>query len=290
MADELQQAFDYFNERLFHGVLPPCLITLQRERATFGYFHAKRFVSADGRAFTHELALNPSYFVARTLKATLSTLCHELVHLQQEICGTPGRRGYHNAEWATFMKCIGLMPSDTGAPGGRETGERVSHYIVDGGLFDVAADDLLNDQFVLSWIDRYATAVPVGMRVPENYRAKEIPNTTAPQIPDPANDGDVGPLQASSQLTSLAASELLDEIDPRDMPEVAYRGTAQLIKWPSDARNGSRRTKYKCPGCKAQVWGKPKLDIRCGHCGGRQYEVETDVHAYGARRTAELKN
>ncbi len=36
MADELQHAFDYFNERLFHGVLPPCLITLQRERATLG--------------------------------------------------------------------------------------------------------------------------------------------------------------------------------------------------------------------------------------------------------------
>jgi len=35
---ELQLVFDTFNQRLFDGVLPPCLLTLQREKRTFGYF------------------------------------------------------------------------------------------------------------------------------------------------------------------------------------------------------------------------------------------------------------
>jgi hypothetical protein len=31
----------------------------------------------------------------------------------------------------------------------------------------------------------------------------------------------------------------------------------------ADKRN---RTKYECPGCKARVWGKPKLRLQCLEC------------------------
>ena len=41
---ELQQAFDFFNENLFQGSLPLCLLTLQRQKNTFGYFALQRFV------------------------------------------------------------------------------------------------------------------------------------------------------------------------------------------------------------------------------------------------------
>jgi hypothetical protein len=34
------------------------------------------------------------------------------------------------------MKALGLHPSSTGDVGGKETGQRVSHYIIDGGAFD----------------------------------------------------------------------------------------------------------------------------------------------------------
>lgn len=34
---ELQLAYDTFNARLFDGQLPECLITLQREKRTYGY-------------------------------------------------------------------------------------------------------------------------------------------------------------------------------------------------------------------------------------------------------------
>ena len=56
--DELQQAYDFFNERLFSGRLPPCLITLQREKHTYGYFSSKRFVGRAAGDTTDELAMN----------------------------------------------------------------------------------------------------------------------------------------------------------------------------------------------------------------------------------------
>jgi len=38
-------------------------------------------------------------------------------------------------KWAEHMRGVGLIPSDTGAPGGREVGQRVTHYIEAGGGF-----------------------------------------------------------------------------------------------------------------------------------------------------------
>ena len=46
--DELQRAYDHFNKTLFAGALPHCLVTLQREKRTYGYFSSKRFVHMDG--------------------------------------------------------------------------------------------------------------------------------------------------------------------------------------------------------------------------------------------------
>lgn len=92
---ELQQAFEHFNQALFDGALPDCLITLQRERRTHGYFSSARFVHHSGRR-TDEIAMNPGYFAIRSIRETLSTLVHEMVHAWQFHHGKPGRRGYHN--------------------------------------------------------------------------------------------------------------------------------------------------------------------------------------------------
>lgn len=58
---ELQRAYDHFNQALFDGRLPSCLITLQREKRTCGYFSQQRFTDLDGRS-TDEIALNLAYF------------------------------------------------------------------------------------------------------------------------------------------------------------------------------------------------------------------------------------
>lgn len=59
---ELQAAFDHYNRELFGGELPPCLITMQREKRTYGYFSSERFVHRHDRSKTDEIAINPSYF------------------------------------------------------------------------------------------------------------------------------------------------------------------------------------------------------------------------------------
>jgi hypothetical protein len=147
-----EQAYDWFNGQLFGGRLPPCLITLQRHARSRGYFANDRFGHrTEATAFTDELALNPDTFGHRSDKDILSTLMHEMVHCLQQHFGTPSRRGYHNKEWAAQMIVVGLMPSDTGAPGGKQTGQRVSHYVIEGGPFDLAAETLLGNGFRLNW-------------------------------------------------------------------------------------------------------------------------------------------
>jgi hypothetical protein len=169
---ELQAAYDHYNRELFHDALPPCLITLHREsHKVLGYFSHKRFVRlADGRTATDEIAMNPIHFAGRTLTAVLSTLVHEMVHLWQAHFGNPSRKAYHNKEWAEKMKSIGLQPSDTGETGGKETGQKMNHYIIAGGAFDKANAVLLQGGFALSWadaaiIDKVAKPKKSGARV-----------------------------------------------------------------------------------------------------------------------------
>ena len=63
-------------------------------------------------------------YTDRTNEQTLSTLVHEMTHLQQQHFGKPSRSGYHNKEWGLLMRAVGLIPSSTGEPGGKETGQR----------------------------------------------------------------------------------------------------------------------------------------------------------------------
>ena len=152
--DGLNHAYGFFNDRLFGGRLPPCLITMQRSKKAYGYFAGGRFGTRDGREITDEIALNPSHFSSRTTEQSLSTLVHEMTHLEQHHFGTPSRQSYHNAEWAAAILRIGLVPSDTGQPGGRTTGQRMSHYVEPGGWFAGACQDLLGKGFVIEWTDR----------------------------------------------------------------------------------------------------------------------------------------
>ena len=85
----------------------------------------------------HEISLTPNIF-ALTPKGIFSGLVHEMVHLWQFEYGKPSRNGYHNKEWAWKMKEVGMIPSHTGKAGGKETGEKMSHYIERGGRFEKA--------------------------------------------------------------------------------------------------------------------------------------------------------
>jgi len=146
----LQQAYDHFNATLFAGSLPDCLITLQRKRGLRGYFWGAIFAERIGDGATDEIAMNPQTF-NRTDEAILSTLAHEMCHLWQHHYGKPTRSGYHNREWAAKMRFIGLIPSHTSQPGGKPTGQKMTHYIDPSGPFAAEAAQLISNGFRLRW-------------------------------------------------------------------------------------------------------------------------------------------
>lgn len=151
----LDAAYDHFNRELFAGKLPGCLITMQRHKGAYGYFSGNRFASLDNpEEVTDEIALNPATFGTRTPTRILSTLVHEMVHLWQHHKGKPSRNGYHNKEWAAKMREVGLIPTDTGEPGGKETGQKVTHIIEEGGRFAKACTAFLVKKGSILYQDR----------------------------------------------------------------------------------------------------------------------------------------
>jgi predicted SprT family Zn-dependent metalloprotease len=152
--DSLNRAYVFFNEKLFSGSLPGALITLQRKARSYGFFDHKRFADGrDGEASTDEIALNPKHFKDRSDQQILATLAHEMVHQQQARFGTPPRRSYHDKEWAQMMKAIGLHPSDTAEPGGRETGQKVSHFVITDGPFAMACAEWIQLGGRISYVE-----------------------------------------------------------------------------------------------------------------------------------------
>lgn len=224
---ELQLAFDHFNEHLFDGKLPPCLLTLQREKRTHGYFSAERFVHRDGKTYTDEIALNPSFFSIVPPMEVMQTIVHEMVHAWQFHFGEPSRKSYHNTEWANKMESIGLMPSDTGEVGGRRTGEKMGDYPVPGGRFEQMANAILGrPDFALSWYDRFP---------PE------------PIAPAKLGGGKTGGKGGSATPSAIPALNM-----------------GQVIEVPLEKTNNSNRVKVRCPSCENQAWCKPKMKLICG--------------------------
>jgi hypothetical protein len=151
-SEEFSRAFEFFNARLFAGRLPQVLMTPRPQGRSYGYFAADRFGTQAGQQLD-EIALNLKHFRHRTIEESLSTVVHEMCHCGQLHFGTPSRSGYHNKEWARLMESRGLMPSHTGQPGGRKTGQTMSHYIVPGGPFDIACRKLIDSGFTFSFAD-----------------------------------------------------------------------------------------------------------------------------------------
>ena len=115
--DQLDRAYNYFNQTLFNQKLPPCILLLHRKRNAYGYFWGNTWQEREGQSVTDEIALNPETFKSRSLEKVLSTLVHEMCHLQQHHFGKPSPYGYHNKEWAQMMEAVGLIPTNSGKLG-----------------------------------------------------------------------------------------------------------------------------------------------------------------------------
>ena len=172
--DAFQTMFDHFNRELFAGQLPQVILNFSRHSGALGFFAPRRWLGATPDTTAHEISLNPEYLRTRTPAEVAGTLVHEMVHLWQSEFGSPSRNGYHNAEWAQKMAQVGLIASDTAAPGGKMTGQRMSHYIAPGGVF-VASFGRLN-----------------GKQFPWQHIAKPSAPATVPRPPTTGRDEDDG--------------------------------------------------------------------------------------------------
>ncbi len=141
----LQMAFEHFNQALFSGSLPQCMITLSHGKRCLGFHHKDRFRERGGKNVVDEISLNVDLFEERNDREIMETLVHEMCHLWQAAHGTPSRFGYHNKEWFAKMHEIGIEPEGKGqrVTTGKET---------PGGLFRKALDELLNTKnYRLKW-------------------------------------------------------------------------------------------------------------------------------------------
>jgi hypothetical protein len=146
------EAFDYFNERLFDGTLPPCSIWLSK-KTSFGAFFPfggeSRRPSGEGGDRLHLIQINPAILTRPTI-LVMSVLVHEQCHLWQWVHGAPARGTCHDRQWSAKLESIGLMPSRTGRPGGKPTGHRLSHYVIEGGPFEKAFSSM-PETYLLPW-------------------------------------------------------------------------------------------------------------------------------------------
>ena len=228
----LEVAFQHFNERLFDGQLPVCLLTVQREKNTMGYFSPLRWSNRNGTN-THEIAVNPLFFAGYPLIEIFQTIVHEQCHLWQFEFGNPSRKTYHNREWAEKMEAIGLMPSSTGQPGGKKTGQHMNDYPIADGMFIKACESLIESGYFFNWVDRW------GVR--------KSPLTFV--VPTEAQITDDSAVVVQTVLNQPIKNEFLG-IESQTIP-IAPKLT---------------RKKFTCPICGINVWGKPSIRVLCIEC------------------------
>lgn len=221
--DALNKAYQYFNDVLFGGELPGCILNFSRKKNTHGFMAPERWRRVGEEDYTtHEISLTP-YTLYREPILVFSTLVHEQCHLWQWEFGNPSRSGYHNKEWADKMEQVGLMPSDTGQPGGKKTGQHMTHYIIPGGKYEQAFHAM-----------------------PQEYT-----------LPFTSLEGDLMKMIVTGAVGGTNGTDGKNSTDPK----------AKTAK-------AKEKTKYTCPNCGVNVWGKPSLNLMCGDCNEPFYAVE----------------
>lgn len=201
--NNLQSAYDFFNEKLFSKQLPSCMIVLNRKARVNGHFVNKIWELENNEVAKDEISINPDQIPNRSLDEVLSTLVHEMCHLWQFNFGKPSRNGWHNKEWGAKMEEVGLIPSNTGEEGGKKTGQQMTHYIAKNGPFQYATSELKQKGFSLG----------------------------------------VKPVSLSDERKEAAK------------------------------KKKASKTKFSCPECGTNAWGKPDLNIMCGDCEVHMQEI-----------------
>lgn len=147
----LESAFNYFNDVLFQGSLPPCILNFDRRVGACGGFKIDAWEKKQEMCdeLKHEVSINPK-FLKGTDKQIMAVLVHTMSHLFQFEFGSPSRAFYHNREFALIMDSIGLPTQGFNCANEIRTGQNVSCDILTGGLFDLAFDSMPSE-YLLPW-------------------------------------------------------------------------------------------------------------------------------------------
>ena len=179
--DAYQRLYEYFNNKLFGGTLPSIILNFSRKANTCGFFSKDRWSRTDG-AKTHEISINPVHLATDPFIQVCQTIAHEQAHLWQAEYGKTSRPGYHNQEWAAKMEEIGLMPSSTGQLGGDRVGQKMSDYVIEGGLFQTAYN-AMPQALRLPWKANEATLPPAAIQILNHLTGQLTSGTAAEQKP-----------------------------------------------------------------------------------------------------------
>jgi len=237
--EELGEAYEYYNKELFGNVLPECIIILSKKVNNFGHFMPLNYIPVDGDGKEkHEIALNITMFAIRELRLTLSTLVHEMCHLKTFEDGNYGRGCYHNKVWANLMRSVGLIPSSTGHEGGSETGQSVSHYIEEGGLFDVKTKKLIEKGFLISFVEKVREEI-------KSYTQEEAEKIAVPNKPGFYKDEEGNEFEGK-------VIKCGEDKKGQDLFKIVVK-------------EKPTRSIYVCK-CGTKLWGKRGLDIKCNEC------------------------
>lgn len=227
LYEQFQFIYDHFNANLFGGVLPECVFTFRAGSSKSSHVLKNRWQKSDGSCF-HELAINSKILDGVSLIALCQTIVHEQCKILQAAQGTACRKGYHDTKWAKTMESIGLIPSHTGKPGGKKTGQKMSSYIDKRGKFFDACLELVKRGFNLEWIDN------------NHYDSSSLEVAT-----------DLPHETATEAFVNLLERKLVPPQELSDTPENT---------------SAKRKVKYHCAACNSSVWGKPGLAVQCLNC------------------------
>jgi hypothetical protein len=149
--DSWHGLFDFFNDELFSSSLDANRVILNcsrtQGRSTLGFYmgllseNKGAWIEDGGQDQKAEISMNPTKMAGRPLDEILATFVHELCHFWQDLHGSPGKRGYHNKEWADKMLEVGLQPVNNNDPT-KVTGMSMHHSIIPGGRFAKTMEQL----------------------------------------------------------------------------------------------------------------------------------------------------
>lgn len=241
-----EMIYSYYNEKLYNGELPNCMFVLTRKKNTFGYFIANRWRNNENFQ-TDEIAINPLMFGKYELVEILKTVAHEMCHLWQFRLGSPSERTYHNKEWGDKMESIGLMPSNTGLPGGKKTGQQMMEYVIENGPFHLETIALLNKNiFKQLWFDNTGVEI-TSENITSQFEQIELPEDHFRAL---IENTEVSHTRVRAAQSNPFETDLTPDEDKK------------------------RKIKYSCPICDYNVWGKPGLKIRCNECKSNYEETK----------------